>query len=367
MRVVHVFATGGAAYGTERTVLSVLRGLAKQGAEARAIVVVEPRAGGMAQPTRERLRECGAAADVIDAESRLPFAIGRQLRRLLDAQPPDVLHSHGYKCDMASLFSRLKTARVTTVHGWCGRTPRERLYEWLGVQCQKRMDAVVALCEDYRQRLIRRGVSTQRVHVVPVGIDPAAIPSGRRDFRQEWGVGGHETLVVQVGRLSPEKAPHLFVEVAARLSGRLPNTRFALAGDGPLMPRLQTAVVRLSGRVLLAGYVMEVGDVLRAADVVLNCSTTEGLPGALLEAGAMGVPAVATAVGGVPDIIQDGVTGILCPPGDVEAIKAAVARLIEDTELRENMGAAARERVERVFGVEACTERLIQVYEGLLS
>ena len=76
MRVVHVFATGGAAYGTERTVLSVLRGLAKQGAEARAIVVVEPRAGGMAQPTRERLRECGAAADVIDAESRLPFAIG---------------------------------------------------------------------------------------------------------------------------------------------------------------------------------------------------------------------------------------------------------------------------------------------------
>jgi len=119
--------------------------------------------------------------------------------------------------------------------------------------------------------------------------------------------------------------------------------------------------------VTLTGYIEDIGDVFRAADVIVNCSTTEGLPGALLEAGAASRPAVATAVGGVPEIIEDGVTGLLCPSGDTDALTAALERLVQDGPLRETMGAAARARIDSVFGTAACSQRLVEIYKSLLG
>ncbi len=367
MKVIHVMETGGEAYGVERTVSTLLAGLARQGLDVRAAVVAETRAGGLSAAAAERLKATGCPFDIIETASRFPFGIASRLRRLFDREKPDVVHSHGYKIDLAVLLSRTRAATVTTVHGWCSRSAKERFYEWLGVQCEKRMDAVIALCEDYRRRLIRRGVRADRIRVVHVGTDPAALPSSGRDCRAEWGVGRDEVLIVQVGRLSPEKNPALFIEAAKRLAPRLPQARFVLVGDGSLMAPLRALAGPLGDRLVFAGYVKDVGCVFSAADIVVNCSTTEGLPGVLLEAGAMGLPAVATAVGGVSEIIDEGVTGFLCASGDTEAVAAAIERLVQDPALRRSMGDAARKRIGTDFTIDACAKQLLKVYEDLVA
>jgi len=367
VKVLHVLRTGGNAYGVERAVLAMVPALMRRGSEVRVLVVAETRAGGMTASTAELLGQSGCAFEVLETARRLPFGVARKLRRTCRAEEPDVVHSHGYKCDVALILSRTKAAKVSTIHGWCSRSLKEKLYEWIGVQCQKRMDAVIALCEDYRRRLRRRGTPSDRIHVAPVGVDPAALCSTGRNLRREWGVGPEEVLIAQVGRLSCEKNPQLFVEVARALHPQLPQARFALVGDGPLTAYCQSLVADAGVPVLLPGYVKETGDVHRALDIVVNCSTTEGLPGALLEAGATGRPVVATAVGGVPEIVEDGVTGVLCASGDGRAIASAVARLAGDGELRERMGAAARERVVARFNTDRCSERLIEVYERVLT
>jgi glycosyltransferase involved in cell wall biosynthesis len=117
--------------------------------------------------------------------------------------------------------------------------------------------------------------------------------------------------------------------------------------------------------VLFVGYVDAVGDLFDTVDIVVNCSSTEAIPRVLLESGAAGVPVVATAVGGIPEIVEDGATGILCQPGDAEAIQRAVASLVGDAALRQRLGTAARDRVTTTYSVEVCSRRLIGVYESL--
>ncbi len=367
LKVLQVFETGGKAYGVERTVLSTSSGLMKQGIDVRLVVVEETRWGGMDGHTEARLRECGCGIDVIKTTARLPFGVAKALRRIVAREKPDIVHSHGYKCDIASVLSRAPAAKVATLHGWCSRSARERFLEWLGLQFNKRMDGVIALCEDYRSRLRRRGVSDARIRVVHAGIDPNLSAPRRRDFRREWGVDDAGVLVTQVGRLSPEKNPQLFVEVAKELRARFPHVMFALVGGGRQLETLRSEIGEEEPGILLAGYVAEVADVFRAADVVVNCSRTEGLPGALLEAGAVGRPVVATAVGGVPEIIEDGVTGLLCASGDADALEAGVARLIEAPELRSEMGAAARDRIATLFDSDKCAADLAEVYRSLVA
>jgi len=367
MKVVHVLRTAGVPYGAERTVTTIVSTLVKRGADVHVIGVVETRSGVTREIVTSLLRRCGCSFDLVETSSRLPFGLAKDLAQVFSREEPAIVHTHGYKCDLAVLLARPAAARITTVHGWCSRTKREKFYEWLGVQCEKRLDGVIALCENYRDRLARRGVPRERIHVAHVGIDAADVLSTRRDCRAEWGVRGDEALVVQVGRLSPEKNPLLFAKVASRLMERFPHVKFVLVGEGTLMRNLRPALPELKGRLILAGYIHEMGDVFRAADIMVNCSGTEGLPGALLEGGVMGVPAVATAVGGVPEIVEDGVTGILCPRGDADALAAGVARLVEDADLRAAMGAAARERIGAVFSNDACAERLLEVYEEVLA
>lgn len=348
----------------ERNILCTLPGLVRLGLDVVAAAITEERSGPVSETFAAQLDAAGVRLVTVECEGRLPFKLARRLSDVFRGENPDVIHSHDYKCDLAMLWSKTGDARrMTTVHGWCSRNAKERFYEWLNVQCCKRMDMVIVFCEDYRRRLVSRGVPERLVSVVPVGLDTNVLPREGIDFRERWGVSKDGIVVAQLGRLSSEKHPEVFVRVAEELSARFPQAKFVLVGDGEMLDDLKEQ----TGAVVFAGYVRAMADVLEAVDIAVNCSSTEAIPRTLLEAGSAGVAVVATAVGGVPDAIEDGVTGILCPPGDAESIKAGVARLIEDVELRLTMGAAAHERVAGVFGVDACSQRLAEVYESLVN
>jgi len=370
VKVVHPFRTSGTGYGLERNILCTLPGLVRQGVEAIALAITEQRSGPVSEAFAAQLEQAGVRLITVEARGRLPLKLARRLSEVFETEKPDIIHSHDYKSDLAMLLAKTAGAvRMTTIHGWCSRNTKERFYEWLNVQCCKRMDAVVVFCQDYKRRLTRRGVPERLVHAVPVGLDPAVLPREGIDFRKQWGIADDAVVVAQLGRLSKEKHPEVFVQVARNLSQRFPEARFVLVGDGDMREELRQQAESPGGTdaIIFAGYVRAMADVLEAIDIAVNCSSTEAIPRTVLEAGSAGRPVVATAVGGVPDAVQDGVTGILCPPGDVEAIEAGIARLIENAELRQTMGAAARERVERVFGVAACSQRLLDLYRSLTA
>jgi len=364
VKVIHPFRTGGAGYGLERNILCTLPGLVDRGIEAVALAVTEPRSGPVSPEFAAQLDAAGVRLVTIAAEGRLPCRLARRMSEVFGDEAPDVIHSHDYKCDLAMLWAKTgDAARMTTVHGWCSRTAKERFYEWLNVRCCKRMDRVIVFCEDYRRRLTKRGVPGRIIRVVPVGLDARVVPGDGADLREAWGVPDDAVVVAQIGRLSREKGPDLFVRVAAELSETLPQARFVLVGDGLMRDKLEAQ----GAPVLFAGYVRHMADVLRAVDIAVNCSLTEAIPRTVLEAGSAGIPVVATRVGGIPDAVEDGVTGILCDPGDAAAVAAAITKLAEDPALRAALGAAAKERVGTVFSIAACSERLAEAYESVLK
>ncbi|KGN39128.1 glycosyl transferase family 1 [Knoellia subterranea KCTC 19937] len=181
------------------------------------------------------------------------------------------------------------------------------------------------------------------------GIDPAAVrpsPDARARLRAELGIGDDEVLSLTVANLRHNKDYPNLLRAAVNASGREPRLRFAAVGQGPLVDDMAVlhGTLGLGDRFQFLGFRRDVHDLMAAADVFTLASAHEGLPVAVMEAFAAGLPVVATKVGGLPQQVTDGVEGRLVPAGDSTALADALVTLAADEGLRERMGAAARER-----------------------
>lgn len=188
------------------------------------------------------------------------------------------------------------------------------------------------------------------------------------DLRSELGLPAEGMLVGVVGALRPEKGHHVFLQAAARVSRENPAAGFVLVGDGPELPKLeaQARELGLNGHVIFAGDRSDVSDWLAALDVVVSASEWESLPNAVLEAMAAGRPVVATQVGGTAELVADGETGYVVPPGDPEALADRVLQLLRHPEIGRAFGQAGRARVEREFAPARMIEALEKLYDRLL-
>jgi len=174
-------------------------------------------------------------------------------------------------------------------------------------------------------------------------------------------------VVLAAGRLSPEKGFGVLVEAAAAVCRENPAAGFVLFGEGALRGELERRVAELglAGRFVLPGFRTDLDALLGAADVVVLPSFTEGLPNVALEASAAGVPVVATAVGGTPEAVADGETGLLVPPGRPDRIAARVGELRGDAGVRARLGAAGRERMRTEFTFDAQAEAYLKLLSSL--
>lgn len=231
-----------------------------------------------------------------------------------------------------------------------------------------RAERVLTLTDRLRDLYVQRGlVAADRVDVVPDCVDAAELllePERVERFRARAGIGGRESVVLYCGRIAAEKGWQDFVRAAALLDR--PGLRFVMCGDGNERHRLESMVRehRLSERFSILGFVPR-GDVVAAmhlADVVVVPSVHEELGGTILEAMALYRPVVATAVGGIPEVVRDHDTGCLVPPRDPAAIAAAVASLLADETLRARVVERARERVLAGFESAQVADRLHAAY-----
>jgi glycosyltransferase involved in cell wall biosynthesis len=295
---------------------------------------------------------------------------------------PHIVHTHTAKAGMlgrlaAVLAGQPRPKIVHTYHGhvlegYFGPV-QTSVYRALERRLARVSDRLIGVSQATVDDLVRLGIAERsKFEVVPIGLDLDGFlepPGGSREaFRAEAGVAPDEVLVTYVGRLVPIKRVDLMLLALARARALGAPLRLAIVGDGQLRAGLERQAVELgvADHVYFAGYRLDVVPVAAAADIALLTSANEGTPVSLIEAAAAATPAVATAVGGVSNVVTPE-TGILAPAGDHDALAHALALLASDPETRARMGERARSHVRNRFSVERLVRDIDELYTDLLG
>ncbi len=363
--VVPNLAVGGA----ERHIANVVPRLDRERFEARVVCIKEP--GALFDP----VRSAGIEAISLDCPGgkAIPKAFWK-LRREIKRFRPDVVITRGFN---AEAIGRVATATSTSATKvvWkrnCGdlhRSITERVVDRLLDRITDRYFGVAYGQVPY---LINElGIAGDKIRIIRNGVDPQEfVPrdGGPRNaaLAAEFGIGPNERVVGILAVLRPEKDHATFLRAARVVSERLPDARFLIVGDGPCRAELEQLSIELGlgDRAIFAGMRGDVADVLSLCDAtVLTSYTVECCPHALLEAMAAGVPSVCTAVGGVPEMIEEGFTGHLVSPFDPHGLAEGIVRAIDPIDRAREMGRAARTRLETNFSLERSVreaERVLQ-------
>ncbi len=298
----------------------------------------------------------------------------RELSDLLRERRADVLVSHTFKPNILGRIAarRVGIPIVAVSRGWTWENLKVRAYEAMDRVNLRFVDHVVAVSEGQGERVRKVGVPSSRLSVIRNAArlnafadpDPAYRDKLRGHFPADTG---SSPIVLAAGRLSPEKGFDVLSEAIPAVAAVNPGAKFVLFGEGNERAKLEARIAQLNlgDRFVLPGYTAEFDKFLPWADVVVLPSFTEGLPNVALEAAAAGVPVVATAVGGTPEVVEHGVTGWLVPSGQPQSISEALNRLLASRELRGTMGDAARRRMREQFTFEAQASRYEQLFEKL--
>lgn len=282
----------------------------------------------------------------------------------------DVLHTHGYRSDFAGLIAARIAGIpiVSTVHGWTPVSLKLLGYQMLDRFCLRRFDRVICVSSRLQEEFNRLGINAERLVYLPNAVSlPKKSLCQRDTARQQLGISSAEKIIVAVGRLSPEKGLDILFAAYAHQFGVDSGVRLILVGDGPQLAelKLNASQLGIGERVLFAGFCADVASYYVAADLYVMSSHTEGFPMSLLEAMAWELPVVATAVGGIPDIVQDSNNGYLVPSGGVEQIAAAMGKILNNRKLAERMGQMAHRTVAERFAVEKWARSLERVYSDV--
>jgi glycosyltransferase involved in cell wall biosynthesis len=247
-----------------------------------------------------------------------------------------------------------------------GLTPVQK---WVQKMVCRLADCVLVNAGAIRQSLIEQGYNPAKIVVIQNGITLSKFASRRRGaiLRQELGLSLTAQLVVVFSRLNPMKGVRYFIEAAISLTKKFPDARFLIVGDGGNRKELEEQACRvgLGQRVVFTGFRTDIPELLREAAVSVLPSLSEGLSNTLLESMAAGVPAVATSVGGNPEVIEHGVSGLLVPPRDAAALAAAMGSLLDDGDFASRLGQAGRQRVAELFSVERSVRDTEHLYRRL--
>lgn len=319
-----------------------------------------------------RLREAGVEVRELRRSGRWSLLAWLPLLRYLRAERIEVLHAHKSGSNAwGVLWGKLAQvpAIVAHEHMWdytqTGRLIRFVDRSWIA----RGADAFIAVSEEGRRQLIEISeVDPADVTYVPNGA-PTVQQRDRAAAREKLGAGEDELVVGSVALLRPEKALHLLVEAGALLRERWPDLRVVIVGEGPERARLEALIAEreMESNVRLLGYRDDVPDLLPGLDVAVCCSRFEGGPLSVMEYMEAGVPVVATAVGGLPELLAEGRAGSLVEGGDAAALAAGVEPLLADPAIRSTLGEAGFERKRGAYSLEAWVERMSKLYDDLLS
>ncbi|MHC5113692.1 MAG: glycosyltransferase family 4 protein [Planctomycetota bacterium] len=364
--------------GVGRHVLDLAEGLLKHDC-AVDLVYSTRRMDDVFADRLRRLPEVRAAAlDMRRSPAPSDLAVARRTRAIVrdgrrDGRPFDVVHGHSTKGGIIARMTRRAAgtgpAVVYTPNGVYSMNPELSAFARWGVALierhyARRTDAIIAVSPYERDHLRDIGIADDRVRVIPNGIPPMDWAS-RADARRRFGFDGDETVVGFVGRLSPQKNPELLVDACGSIFRDHPQARLAIVGEGPRESacRERGEQWQLGDRVRWLGF-QTAEAAMPAFDVFVMPSRYEGMPYVLMEAMCLGLPIVATDVGGTRLAVEHGENGLVVEPGNPAALAEALASVLADDAFRERLGAASRERSAR-FTADEMVRSTVALYRDL--
>ena len=297
-----------------------------------------------------------------------------RLGRLIRQEKPVILHAWMIHANiLGRIIGRINrvpvviiSRRTQNLDGW-GR-------EWVNRQLVGWSDATIAVSEAVRQvEIDRAGADPSNVVTIHNGVDAGRYDqidaSARARIRSKFNTPPEALVIASVGRFHPVKGFADLLAALPRVHARFPAVVLWLVGDGELRPTLEAQARRLGleDAVVFTGMRADIPEILTAVDLFALASHVEGMPNAILEAMAAGLPVVATRVGGVPEVVVDGQTGLLVPPQDDAAMARALMRLIEDAPLRQSFGLTGRRWVREQFDLAATRQKTVDLYGRLLQ
>lgn len=359
MKVLHIEA-GKHLYGGARQVQYLCEGLQQRGVDN---IVLCPSGSDIGAA-------CESHATVIGCDwggDTDLFAIARVVKAIKQHQA-DIVHCHSRRG--ADWFGAIaaKHCAVPCVISRRVDNPESRLVTKLKYGM---VDSVVAISQGIGDVLLSQGLPSSKLKVVASAVDTA---SYKRDYDRQalldsFNLPSQTFVIGQIAQLITRKGHHTSLEAFSQLAAEYPNAHLVFFGKGPEQDTLQQQVedLGLQDRVSFAGFRTDLAELIGALDIVIHPAFMEGLGVSLLQAGAAGVAMIGGNAGGIPEIIIDQQTGLLIAPGDVPALRDAMAQLIDSPELRQHYGAAAKAHIETHFSIDSMVEGNLANYQALLN
>ena len=356
--------------GAERNVLTLMPHLRARGVQSTLFTLSAECDGPLAAELSS------LAIERIDLSAARLFDVGahRRLTAILRRRGFDLLHAQDQYAIISGAAAHWRTGIPFVITRHVMEEPTDtwrRLVRARMVLAAARhsTDAIVAVSHAASQRFaVQSGAPVSRIHVIPNGIELARFAAPRREaIRIELGWPAAQPVVIMVAVFRPGKGHDLLLAAAARMREALPQIRIVLVGEGPLRPAFARSAASLGAAVEFLGERADVPKLLAASDVLVLPSENEALPTVLIEAGAASLPVVATRVGGVAEIVEDGRTGHLIDRGDAAGLAERTIGLLGDRAAAGRMGRAAQRRVQELFSVATQASRTVALYGRVLG
>lgn len=374
MKILHIIDSGGL-YGAEIMLLNLMSEQVAQGLMPILVSIGDP--GVAEKPLEAEALRRGLRVELFRMRPGPNILGALEVLRFARDERADMLHSHGYKGNI--LFGFLprfvrRMPMVSTVHGWTwsGGMTRMRIYEWLDSQSLAFVDRIITVSSAMKEHPRLKNRPGLSLDVVPNGIPLKAEHAGMNSVDHNQDIisfCSHGFTIGAIGRLSPEKGFASLLQVVSALSEQGNEIRLVILGEGGLRSSLEAAVRNLGieNKVLLPGYVRNAQQYLPFFSMFAMPSLTEGLPMVLLEAMQAGVPIVATRVGGIPDVLQEGRCGLLISPGCNAELEDGITKVMQNEEAAQERVAAARQQVDEVYSSRAMALKYLAIYRSVIS
>lgn len=360
MKIVHV-ETGRHLYGGAQQVLYIVRGLRDRGVDN--LLVCPP--GSEIARSAERV---GLPLALLDCSGDLDLAFVWRLRKTLAAFEPDVVHCHSRR---GADFLGGQAAAMLGIPAVVSRRVDNREPNVLAALRYHKFERIVAISAAIADVLREAGVAPARVCVIRSAVDVERFEAtpARSRLADEFQIGETHFALACAAQLIPRKGQRILLEALATVTQAHPELRAVLFGRGPDEAELKAHCSRLGldGVVQFAGFRSDLDEYLGAFDALVHPALAEGLGVITLKAQAAGVPVIASAVGGLTEAVADGESGLLVTPGEVAALAAAIAPLLDDSALRARYASAGRQRMRESFSIDAMVDAHLKLYEAVLD
>ncbi|MDH3374413.1 MAG: glycosyltransferase [Gammaproteobacteria bacterium] len=360
MKILHV-ETGRHLYGGPQQVLYLVAALIDRSHDCTLVCPPGSGVDAAARAAGIPVRNLFCAGDL-----DLPFAY--RLTQYLQTAQPDLVHCHSRRgADMLGGLA----ASLADIPAIVSRRVDSTEMRLMAALRYRPFRKIIAISEAIAAILRDHDVDAARIEVIRSAVDTERflVPANRAAFRAEFGIPEAAIVIAAAGQLIPRKGHRYLLQAVADLRHTHPGIRLIIFGEGYLNNQLraQAAALGLGDIAQFAGFRDDLDDYMTCFDIFAHPALAEGLGVATLKAAAAGVPVVGFNAGGLAEAVSDGETGILVPAEDVEALRDAIARLIDQDDLRARMGAAGRERMQKSFSIDTMVNKHVELYESVLN